>query len=552
MQVTDKLGGPFTPPGFYYKTFIRPRRLWPLYEKFLRGAAGLGQLDPNGSRQERVDVENRHVDVARDRRRPGRASRRRSRPPQGGESVVVVDEGYDVGGALLADRDGIGAAARASRGAPSTAGVELLAPAIAIGLFEQGLVPVAVRQPAAQVPRAPRRRRERDRRAAARLPRQRPRRRDAAGRRAPARQRLLDQAGRACRRAHGRRPRPRRPPPISRPPASRSPRVVDFRDDGSRRDRGAGRRAARSRRSRSTAATSRPTSSSCPAARSRTTSCSRRRARASSTTRAAASSSRPTCLRTSRRSAPSTGDVGEPAVPSPMLDHRGDKCFVCFCEDQTTKDLKYAIARGLRLDRALEALHDGDDGAVPGPALPHELDPRLREDDRARREHDRHDDGPAAVHAGLDGAARGPAAGAAQAHVAPPPPQGHGRDDDVDGRLAAAALLRRRRRRRGAARAPRARADRRLDARQDPRHRPRRRRVPRPRLPEPLLRPRRSAARATACSRATPAGSWTTASWRGSTTRPSTCRRPRPAPTASTSGSRGGTRSGSWTSSSRT
>ena len=49
MQVTDKLGGPFTPPGFYYKTFIRPRELWPLYEKFLRNAAGLGQLDPHGA-----------------------------------------------------------------------------------------------------------------------------------------------------------------------------------------------------------------------------------------------------------------------------------------------------------------------------------------------------------------------------------------------------------------------------------------------------------------------------------------------------------------------
>ena len=63
MQVTDKLGGPFTPPGFYYKTFIRPRKLWPLYEKILRGAAGLGPLDPDGSRQERIDVEHRHVDV---------------------------------------------------------------------------------------------------------------------------------------------------------------------------------------------------------------------------------------------------------------------------------------------------------------------------------------------------------------------------------------------------------------------------------------------------------------------------------------------------------
>jgi sarcosine oxidase, subunit alpha len=31
MAVTDVVAGPFTPPGFYYKTFIRPRRLWPLY-----------------------------------------------------------------------------------------------------------------------------------------------------------------------------------------------------------------------------------------------------------------------------------------------------------------------------------------------------------------------------------------------------------------------------------------------------------------------------------------------------------------------------------------
>jgi sarcosine oxidase subunit alpha len=40
MSVTDKIGGPFTPVGFYYRTFIRPRALWPVYEKFLRSAAG--------------------------------------------------------------------------------------------------------------------------------------------------------------------------------------------------------------------------------------------------------------------------------------------------------------------------------------------------------------------------------------------------------------------------------------------------------------------------------------------------------------------------------
>ena len=44
LSVTDKLGGPFTPVGFYYRTMIRPRRMWPLYEKFLRNVAGLGKL----------------------------------------------------------------------------------------------------------------------------------------------------------------------------------------------------------------------------------------------------------------------------------------------------------------------------------------------------------------------------------------------------------------------------------------------------------------------------------------------------------------------------
>jgi sarcosine oxidase, subunit alpha len=38
------LGDRFLPVGFYYKTFIRPKFLWPLYETVLRRAAGLGQV----------------------------------------------------------------------------------------------------------------------------------------------------------------------------------------------------------------------------------------------------------------------------------------------------------------------------------------------------------------------------------------------------------------------------------------------------------------------------------------------------------------------------
>src|SRR5215469_12852319 len=45
LGVVDKVGGPFTPVGFYYRTMIRPRRAWPLYEKVLRHLAGLGRVD---------------------------------------------------------------------------------------------------------------------------------------------------------------------------------------------------------------------------------------------------------------------------------------------------------------------------------------------------------------------------------------------------------------------------------------------------------------------------------------------------------------------------
>ena len=74
--------------------------------------------------------------------------------------------------------------------------------------------------------------------------------------------------------------------------------------------------------------------------------------------------------------------------------------------------------RGLRLDRARQALHDRDDGPVPGALLPPRLDPALRARERDGRGGDRDDDRAAAVGAGHARAARGPAARAGEAHVA--------------------------------------------------------------------------------------------------------------------------------------
>ena len=36
--------------GFYYKTFMRPKSWWHLYERFIRASAGFGGREPRGSR----------------------------------------------------------------------------------------------------------------------------------------------------------------------------------------------------------------------------------------------------------------------------------------------------------------------------------------------------------------------------------------------------------------------------------------------------------------------------------------------------------------------
>jgi sarcosine oxidase subunit alpha len=124
LAVTDKVGGPFTPVGFYYRTMIRPRWAWPVYEKFLRSVAGLGKFDKHGARTRRYDTEHRHAEVLVIG--GGRAGVQAARAAAArGQQVVLVDEGPDLLASHLA-------------GEP----FEVVAPGRAIGIYEGGLVPV--------------------------------------------------------------------------------------------------------------------------------------------------------------------------------------------------------------------------------------------------------------------------------------------------------------------------------------------------------------------------------------------------------------------------
>ena len=139
MRATDLFGGPFTPPGFYYKTFIRPRRLWPLYEKILRNAAGLGVLPHSQDEREwRTEYRRRHADVLVVGGGLAGLSAATAAAELGAD-VLLVDDGPEPGGRLLAD----GGATRARElvATARAAGVEILERASALGYYD-GMVPV--------------------------------------------------------------------------------------------------------------------------------------------------------------------------------------------------------------------------------------------------------------------------------------------------------------------------------------------------------------------------------------------------------------------------
>lgn len=94
--------GALLPPGFYYKTFMAPAKLWPLYERALRRAAGLGRC-PVEPDPDVYDTLNHHCDVLVVGAGPAgiAAALEAART---GARVMLVDEQQEPGGSLLGTR----------------------------------------------------------------------------------------------------------------------------------------------------------------------------------------------------------------------------------------------------------------------------------------------------------------------------------------------------------------------------------------------------------------------------------------------------------------
>ena len=93
-----QLGSRFMPVGFYYKTFIRPQKLWPLYEHTLRHIAGLGEVNLDTPPGE-FDKQYLHTDVVVAGGGPAGISAALS-AAEAGSQVLLFDENPDLGGHL--------------------------------------------------------------------------------------------------------------------------------------------------------------------------------------------------------------------------------------------------------------------------------------------------------------------------------------------------------------------------------------------------------------------------------------------------------------------
>ena len=102
MSIVGKLFGRFMPPGFYYKTFMAPGKLWMTYEKLIRKGAGLGRssLESDPDIYETINDFTDVLVVG-----GGAAGITAAlNAARSGARVILVDEQSEFGGTLLSEK----------------------------------------------------------------------------------------------------------------------------------------------------------------------------------------------------------------------------------------------------------------------------------------------------------------------------------------------------------------------------------------------------------------------------------------------------------------
>ncbi|MBA2770381.1 MAG: (2Fe-2S)-binding protein [Sporichthyaceae bacterium] len=139
----NQLVGRFLTAGFYYKTFIKPQRLWPAYESVLQRFASGGRLSGD-SVHGYYDKRYAHPDVLVAGGGPAGMGAALA-AAQAGARVMLVEEEHELGGSLR--WGGVEELALLSelRAAVAAAGVEVLVDSVVAGRYDDNWVSVLQR-----------------------------------------------------------------------------------------------------------------------------------------------------------------------------------------------------------------------------------------------------------------------------------------------------------------------------------------------------------------------------------------------------------------------
>jgi sarcosine oxidase, subunit alpha len=148
MAINQKIAR-FIPAGFYYKTFMWPRKWWPKYEEKIREAAGLGKA-PDTPDADRYDKCFAHCDVLVVGGGPSGLAAAHA-AGLAGARVILVDDQRELGGSLLScraqidGRPGLQWAEKIESALAQMPDVKILTRSTAFGYQDHNLVTVVQR-----------------------------------------------------------------------------------------------------------------------------------------------------------------------------------------------------------------------------------------------------------------------------------------------------------------------------------------------------------------------------------------------------------------------
>jgi sarcosine oxidase subunit alpha len=144
VKAGNRVVGRFLTAGFYYKTFIKPQRLWPAYQKVLARFAGGGRVGA-GAPHGYYDKRYAHVEVIVAGGGPaGMAAAVAA--AQAGASVMLVEEEHQLGGHLRWGGPAeLAALAELRAAVAGQAGIEVLVNSVVTGRYDDNWVAVLQR-----------------------------------------------------------------------------------------------------------------------------------------------------------------------------------------------------------------------------------------------------------------------------------------------------------------------------------------------------------------------------------------------------------------------